>query len=73
MNGETGRIHTGFFSRALAATGRLSSSDPNLQNIPIRTEIGREIRKGFIAAPGNLFLAVDYSQIELRVLGPLFK
>ena len=67
VNGETGRIHTSF-NQAVAATGRLSSSDPNLQNIPIRTEIGREIRKGFIAAPGNLFLAVDYSQIELRVL-----
>jgi len=67
VNGETGRIHTSF-NQAVAATGRLSSSDPNLQNIPIRTEIGREIRKGFIAAPGSLFLAVDYSQIELRVL-----
>ena len=67
VNGETGRIHTSF-NQAVAATGRLSSSDPNLQNIPILTEIGREIRKGFIAAPGNLFLAVDYSQIELRVL-----
>ncbi|GIS78944.1 MAG: hypothetical protein CM1200mP14_05100 [Gammaproteobacteria bacterium] len=55
VNGETGRIHTSF-NQAVAATGRLSSSDPNLQNIPIRTEIGREIRKGFIAAPGNLFL-----------------
>jgi DNA polymerase-1 len=52
----------------VAATGRLSSSDHNLQNIPIRTDIGREIRKGFVADPGMLFLAVDYSQIELRVL-----
>ena len=67
VNGETGRIHTSF-NQAVAATGRLSSSDPNLQNIPIRTEIGREIRKAFIAAPRNLFLAVDYSQIELRGL-----
>jgi len=52
----------------VAATGLLSSSEPNLQNIPIRTDIGREIRKGFVAAPGFVFLAVDYSQIELRVL-----
>jgi DNA polymerase I len=64
---ETGRIHTSF-NQAVAATGRLSSSDPNLQNIPIRTELGRRIRKGFVAAPGTLFLTVDYSQIELRVM-----
>jgi DNA polymerase-1 len=67
VNPKTGRIHTSF-NQTVAATGRLSSSDPNLQNIPIRTDIGREIRKGFVAAPGTLFLAVDYSQIELRIL-----
>ena len=67
VHGETGRIHTSF-NQAVTTTGRLSSSDPNLQNIPIRTEIGREIRKGFIAGSGSVFLAVDYSQIELRVL-----
>ncbi|MEQ1858078.1 MAG: DNA polymerase I, partial [Longimicrobiales bacterium] len=67
VNPRTGRIHTSF-NQAVAATGRLSSSDPNLQNIPIRTDLGREIRKGFVAAPGMVFLSVDYSQIELRVL-----
>jgi DNA polymerase-1 len=67
VNSHTGRIHTSF-NQAVAATGRLSSSDPNLQNIPIRTELGRQIRKGFVAAPGHHFLAIDYSQIELRVL-----
>jgi DNA polymerase-1 len=67
LNPKTGRIHTSF-NQTVAATGRLSSSDPNLQNIPIRTDIGREIRKGFVAAPGTRFLAVDYSQIELRIL-----
>ena len=67
VNPVSGRIHTSF-NQTVAATGRLSSSAPNLQNIPIRTDLGREIRKGFVASPGNMFLAVDYSQIELRVM-----
>ena len=67
---DTGRIHT-TFNQTVAATGRLSSSDPNLQNIPVRTVLGREIRKGFVPDDGRLFLSADYSQIELRVLAHL--
>ncbi|MDB5671038.1 MAG: polA [Alphaproteobacteria bacterium] len=66
INSETGRVHTSY-SLSGAQTGRLSSTDPNLQNIPIRTEIGRRIRDAFIAEPGYVMLAADYSQIELRL------
>ncbi|MEO0994597.1 MAG: DNA polymerase, partial [Pseudomonadota bacterium] len=67
INAETGRVHTSF-SLAATSTGRLASNDPNLQNIPVRTEEGRGIRRAFVAEPGNVILSLDYSQIELRIL-----
>ncbi|RRU02643.1 DNA polymerase I, partial [Stenotrophomonas sp. 278] len=70
VNPATGRVHTSYH-QAGAATGRLSSSDPNLQNIPIRTDDGRRIRRAFVAPPGHKLLACDYSQIELRIMAHL--
>jgi DNA polymerase-1 len=66
VNPTTHRVHT-TFSQVSAVSGRLASQDPNLQNIPIRTELGREVRRGFVAAPGNVLISADYSQVELRI------
>ena len=70
INARTGRVHTSYH-QAVASTGRLSSSDPNLQNIPVRTAEGRRIRQAFVAPPGYLLVAADYSQIELRIMAHL--
>ena len=67
VNPKTGRVHTSY-SQAVAVTGRLASSDPNLQNIPVRTEEGRKIREAFVAKPGSVMVSADYSQIELRIM-----
>jgi DNA polymerase-1 len=70
VNSSTGRVHTNY-GQAIAVTGRLSSNEPNLQNIPVRTAEGRRIREAFIAAPGNVIVSADYSQIELRIMAHL--
>ena len=72
INPETGKVHTSL-NQTVTSTGRLSSSSPNLQNIPVRTEIGREIRKGFVASPGFVLVSADYSQIELRLFAHITK
>lgn len=72
INKKTGRVHTSF-NQAVAATGRLSSTNPNLQNIPIRTDKGKEVRKAFIPEDGNILLSADYSQIELRLIAAISK
>ena len=70
VNPSTGRVHTNY-GQAIAVTGRLSSNEPNLQNIPVRTAEGRRIREAFIAAPGHVIVSADYSQIELRIMAHL--
>jgi len=70
VNRRTGRIHT-TYNQTVTATGRISSTNPNLQNIPVRTDDGREIRRAFIPSPGNMLLSADYSQIELRLMAEL--
>jgi len=70
VNKQTGKLHT-TFNQAVAATGRLSSTNPNIQNIPIRTENGREVRKAFVPSKGNILLSTDYSQVELRVVASM--
>ncbi len=72
INPQTGKVHTSL-NQTVTSTGRLSSSNPNLQNIPVRTEIGREIRKGFVAPPGSVLVSADYSQIELRLFAHITK
>lgn len=72
VNPATGRIHTSY-NQTGSVTGRIASSDPNLQNIPIRTEMGKRVREGFIASPGHVLLSVDYSQIELRIVAHMAK
>lgn len=72
INPKTGKIHTSY-NQTVTATGRISSTNPNLQNIPVRSDDGREIRRAFIPDPGNIFMSVDYSQIELRIMADLSK